>query len=30
MTWSDVPISIDPIIADNVYIGKYAARRSVL
>ncbi|KAG1843710.1 protein-tyrosine phosphatase-like protein [Suillus tomentosus] len=28
MTWSDVPISIDPIIADNVYIGNLAAALS--
>lgn len=25
MTWSDAPISIDPIITDNVFIGKYVA-----
>ncbi|KAG1807312.1 protein-tyrosine phosphatase-like protein [Suillus subaureus] len=28
MTWSDVPISIDPIIADNVFIGNLSAALS--
>ncbi|KAG2137076.1 protein-tyrosine phosphatase-like protein [Suillus clintonianus] len=28
MTWSDVPISIDPIITDNVFIGNLSAALS--